>query len=340
MALIRAGSTHGERRRTSIPGLSVEAWLGRLARRGRDRRPSWRAPGSEQLARGYGHTLREIAPAAGHLDRDRHARRRPLPLLEAVLEEAGALGQGGRLVLTGSGSSLYAASAWPCPLQQALGVPVSAVAAGQLLTHPEASLPPSGPYAVVSRSRARATAPRAGRSSTLLLAEPRACHLDPHLQRPGDAGDRVRVRSPGCARVVLDEKTNDQSLVMTSSFTNMVLAGRAARRHEASAEALLRARAQTVARARGSRPAGVRRRAGAGGPARLLLRRVPGQRLPPGGRPRGEPQDARDERRPRLDPARVVPGPAPRADVGRARGHPGRGLPLLRSRWCGPTRPT
>ena len=71
------------------PGLSVETWLGRLARGGEIGSllaPSW----SEQLARGYGHTLREIGqqPVTWMETATRVVGR--LPLIQALLEDSGA----------------------------------------------------------------------------------------------------------------------------------------------------------------------------------------------------------------------------------------------------------
>src|SRR6266545_4803805 len=112
-----------------LSGLGTAQEIGRLLAR----------PPKEQQARGYAHTLREIAQqpvtwlgtaAAVASDRVR---------LDEVLERAGIHACTGSLVLTGSGSSLYA---------------------GECL-----ALPRPGPTSW-SPSPAPATAPRAGRSST------------------------------------------------------------------------------------------------------------------------------------------------------------------------------
>ena len=217
---------------TLDPGSSVEAWLRRLAGRGEIGAllaPSW----DEQLARGYGHTLREICqqPVTWTETASRVSNR--LPLIEATLAGAGLGNGGGALVLTGSGSSLYAAECLALPLQEALRIPVTAVPGGQLLTHAGASLPPAGPYALVSLARS-GNSPESRAVVDSLLEDPRVSHLiltcnsQGRLATAYGASDRVRI-------VVLDEKTNDKSLVMTSSFTNMVLAGRALRFARAAA---------------------------------------------------------------------------------------------------------
>jgi tagatose-6-phosphate ketose/aldose isomerase len=226
------------------PGASVDAWLGRLSAVGElatllDR------PWEEQLARGYGHTLREIAqqPVTWLETASRVAAH--LALVESVLEEAGVRAGTGAIVLTGSGSSLYVGECLALPLQQALRVPVTAVAAGQILTHPDSSVPPTGPFAVVSLARS-GNSPESGAALDLLLSDPRSSHLILTCNGEGALATRYRTR-PRVRAVVLDERTNDKSLVMTSSFTNMVLAGWAlGPRTEPAGYA---SRARTVARA-------------------------------------------------------------------------------------------
>ena len=204
------------------PGLSVEAWLGRLAAGGEI--GALLGPSrSEQIDRGYGHTLREIAqqPVTWTETATRVVGR--LSLIQAVLEDAGAATAQGALVLTGSGSSLYAGECLAPALQETLGMTVSAVAAGQILTHPRASVPPHGPFAVVSFARS-GNSPESRAVVDSLLEEPRACHLVITCNGQGTLATEY-ASHPRVRTVVLDEKTNDQSLVMTSSFTNMVLAG-------------------------------------------------------------------------------------------------------------------
>ena len=231
------------------PGVQVTDWLGRLSRDsgeiGTLLRPAW----EDQLAKGYGHTLREIV-------------QQPVTWLEtasSVVDEAGRIEaalaragvkNGGGLVLTGSGSSLYAGECLALPLQDQLRVPVTAIGAGQLLTHAEASLPPVGPYTLVSFARS-GNSPESRAVVDSLLEDPRAFHLILTCNGQGALATGYR----GAARVhtiVLDEKTNDKSLVMTSSFTNMVLAGRslgflsATPAYRASAERLARAASWTL----------------------------------------------------------------------------------------------
>jgi tagatose-6-phosphate ketose/aldose isomerase len=206
-----------------VSEISAEAWFGRLRERG-EIGALLALPWEQQLARGYGHTLREICQQPGTWLETAARVTSHLALVEATLDDAGASRGQGAIVLTGSGSSLYAGQCVALPLQQVLRVPVSAVPAGQLLTHPESSLPPSGPYAVVSFARS-GNSPESRAVVDSLLAERRACHLV--LTCNGHGALATHYQSvPGVRTIVLDEATNDKGLVMTSSFTNMVLAGR------------------------------------------------------------------------------------------------------------------
>ena len=86
-----------------------------------------RAPRQDQERRGYRHTLREICQqpltwmetAAGMIDR--------LPVLQAALHHLKGNGKPGTMVLTGSGSSVYAGECLAPALQAALGFSVRAV---------------------------------------------------------------------------------------------------------------------------------------------------------------------------------------------------------------------
>jgi len=201
----------------------VDDWIASLASRGEIGGLLGR-PSAEQESGGYRHTLREIvqqpltwietaSALAGARDR-----------LDGILGEVGVPAGKGAIVLTGSGSSLYAGECLALPLQRELRVPVQAVAAGQLLTHPCSCLPPSGPYLVVSFARSGNSPESLAVLEELLAGDDRGRHLVVTCNREG-ALARASSHSPRVHAVVLDEKTEDKSLVMTSSFTNLVLAG-------------------------------------------------------------------------------------------------------------------
>ena len=215
---VQTPAPHGEPGRVALPS-SVDEWLASfydtcalvalLS-----------SPVEEQLRRGYGHTLREIAQQPVTWVETAARMRGLLLLLEESLDGAASV------VLTGSGSSVYAAECVAPCLQQSLGLPVSAVPAGLILTHPETCLPPNGPFLVVSLARSGNSPESRAVVDWLLESRPQARHLFITCNRQGALATSYRDH-PGVRSIVLDEKTDDRSLVMTSSFTNLVLASRA-----------------------------------------------------------------------------------------------------------------
>ena len=198
---------------------SVDDWLASFPRRGALGDLLAPAP-EEQLRRGYGHTLREIAqqPVTWTVTAD--SMRGLQPLIEDSLKDASAV------VVTGSGSSLYAAECVAPGLQRALGLPVSAVPAGLILTHADTCLPPKGSFLVVSLARSGNSPESRAVVDSLLEDRPHVRHLSITCNPGGALATSYRNR-PEVRTIVLDERTHDRSLVMTSSFTNLVLAGRA-----------------------------------------------------------------------------------------------------------------
>jgi D-galactosamine 6-phosphate deaminase/isomerase len=205
------------------PGGLVEDWLATLKGRGAigsllDRDPT------EQARLGYAHTLHEICQqpvtwieTAGRVSGEKAA-------IVAALGSVVANG-GGSVVLTGSGSSLFVCDCLNLPLQESLRTPVLALPGGLLLTHPDGALPPSGPFLVVSFARSGDSPESRAVVDLLLDTRPLSRHLAVTCNRKGHLATAYSG-SPRVGVVVLDEKTHDRSLVMTSSFTNMVLAGR------------------------------------------------------------------------------------------------------------------
>ena len=203
----------------------VDEWLAALARGTRDIGRLLGAPAEEQERVGSRHTLREIGQQpvtwvetagllAGHVD-----------AVEKALAFVSGDAAPGSIVLTGSGSSLYAGECLAPALQAALRLPVHAVPAGELLIQPGSFLPSRGPSLLVSFGRSGNSPESCGAIDAVREAAPGCRHLvitcNPLGRLATRYGDDPRVTS-----VVLYEKTNDRSLVMTSSFTNMVLAAR------------------------------------------------------------------------------------------------------------------
>jgi tagatose-6-phosphate ketose/aldose isomerase len=121
--------------------------------------------------------------------------------------------QRARVLLTGAGSSAYAASsaasAWPGTL---------AVPTTDLLVDPERYL--LGVGAVISLARS-------GNSPESAAVVERVRALRPEILQFAItcSGDNLLSQSGLDGLIVLDPRTNDRSLVMTGSFSNLVLAG-------------------------------------------------------------------------------------------------------------------
>jgi tagatose-6-phosphate ketose/aldose isomerase len=177
------------------------------------------APVEDQRRRGYYHTLREIFQQP-ETWRD---------TCERVLARGGDLDRlmdGVKSVaLTGSGSSLYAGECARLALRQELGITVDAAGAGSVLTHGSAALPAGRPAVLVSLARSGDSPESGAAVAQMLEAEPDVRHLVITCNQGGHLATAYRA-DPRVHVIVLDERTNDRSLAMTSSATNMWLAAR------------------------------------------------------------------------------------------------------------------
>jgi tagatose-6-phosphate ketose/aldose isomerase len=202
----------------------LDAWVATLAAV-----PPWDALLAvnldERVRRGYEDTLREICQqpllwpdSAEQVLTHADAIRKLLCRLQDSSERP--------IVATGSGSSEYAAACVAPVLQERLGVFARAVPSGLLLTHRSSYVATADPPLVISFARS-GDSPESTAALELLLDEYPDC---PHLAITCNPHGRLATAYASDARllpVVLDERTNDRSLVMTGSFTNMVVAGQA-----------------------------------------------------------------------------------------------------------------
>ena len=174
-------------------------------------------PEEEQRKAGYFHTLHEILQQPATWRRTARELTTQAGSLEATVVGLKTL------VLTGSGSSEYAGECVRLPLQNRLGVAAQTIGGGMLLTHGRAAIGPGRPGLMVSFARSGDSPESVGAVAAILESEPEirqfvvTCNAEGRLATTYRDDPRVRV-------VVLSKDTNDKSLVMTSSFTNMVLA--------------------------------------------------------------------------------------------------------------------
>lgn len=169
----------------------------------------------EQRQRGYFHTLHEIC-------------QQPFTWLNTAKQMASASAQlrvltrgASTIVLTGSGSSEFAGDCVRPLLRHELGVATEVIGGGTLLTYGEEALPPSRPALVISLARSGDSPESVGAISQLLRPEVR--HLVLTCNQQGRLAEVFRGHS-NVQVITLDDATNDRSLVMTSSFTNLLLA--------------------------------------------------------------------------------------------------------------------
>jgi len=126
-----------------------------------------------------------------------------------------------RLVLTGSGSSQYAGECVAPVLQRKLRQNVVVAAGGDLLLGRRASIA-GEPTLVVSLARSGDSPESVAVVNVLLEAEPQTRHLIITCNSTGKLA-REFATTPRVSLVSLGDEVNDRSLVMTSSFTNLVV---------------------------------------------------------------------------------------------------------------------
>lgn len=197
----------------------------------------------EQQSAGYRDTLREILQQPETWLQTEQLVRSVAP---AIPDDARAV------VLTGSGSSEYAGACVAASLQRELGIPVTAIGGGAILADPRACIPPLRPCLLVSLARSGNSPESTGVVDLLRETEPEICHLAITCNPEGRLAN-----VPDIGILLLSEQTNDRSLVMTSSVTNLVVASRLLGRLEtgvvsgwaAAAHRLFSTYADSIARA-------------------------------------------------------------------------------------------
>lgn len=202
---------------TDQKSVDDQPWLAAIAWRQTEAAGLLGRTEDEQRKSGYFHTLREILQQpATWLETGTELASMSDGLLETI--------NGVRaLVLTGSGSSEYAGDCVRLPLQNRLSIPTQTIGGGMLLTHGGKAIAPVRPALMVSLGRSGDSPESVEAISVILETEPDIRHLVVTCNAEGRLATTYRD-DPRVKVVLLADQTNDRSLVMTSSFTNMVLA--------------------------------------------------------------------------------------------------------------------
>ena len=181
-------------------------------------------PESEKKSRGLLNTPREIfqQPETWLTTLDRLSAIRPsLVELLAGFVQTDRSGQRPEIILTGAGTSDYIGRAVSGILRKRLPCDVSTVPSTELLTNLDDFILPEKKYLLISFSRSGESSEGVAVLEQTLEHYPQQVrHL---LVTCNENGNMAKF--PGVFPLVLDSKVNDRGLAMTSSFSNMVIAG-------------------------------------------------------------------------------------------------------------------
>ena len=181
-------------------------------------------PDAVRQANGLWHTPREIAQQPATWRATQRLLAAQAVALQAFLHDAGAAQNHALTVfLVGAGTSDYIGQCLAPALQRAWGCAVQAVPSTTLLTEAGDYRRPGGAYLWISFSRSGDSSEGVAFIEKTRAQFPADRHLVITCNRAGRMAQMAT--RPGAYALVLDEATHDQSLAMTSSFTNMLLAG-------------------------------------------------------------------------------------------------------------------
>src|SRR6185369_2842843 len=181
---------------------------------------------AERESLGLAHTLREILQQPQTWRRTYQKVQKFSTRIEEFLNKAG-LGMRRpiplNVLLVGAGTSDYIGKSVCALLQKEWSCNVQAVPSTDLLTNVEDHILPDVDHLWISFSRSGDSSEGVAGLEEALAARPRIRHLVVTCNQNGKMarlGDRDNVLS-----LVLDDAVNDRGLAMTSSFSNMVIAG-------------------------------------------------------------------------------------------------------------------
>jgi tagatose-6-phosphate ketose/aldose isomerase len=182
---------------------------------------------AEQARRGTVHTPREIAQQPDTWQTTFSILTSKRKEIASFLEAAGLKGGKGQrptVLLIGAGTSDYIGQCLHHLLRHEWRCEVIPVPSTSLLTDFSEYLVPGEPYLWVSFSRSGDSPEGVAVLEHALAELPNVHHIVISCNAAGRMMGLVQGKA-NCLGIVLDDATNDRSLAMTSSFSNMVLAG-------------------------------------------------------------------------------------------------------------------
>jgi tagatose-6-phosphate ketose/aldose isomerase len=182
-------------------------------------------PGPEKERLGAVHTPREIhqQPFIWRDTVQRFEAEREKIL--AVLEKARALAANGRIVMTGAGTSDYVGKCVEPAMREILKAEARAVPSTDIVTHPRLAFIPRKSYVLINFARSGNSPESVGSFRFANETADKVQHLAITCNANGKLAEFARQMPDKAYAFILHEKSNDESLAMTSSFSGMVVAG-------------------------------------------------------------------------------------------------------------------
>ena len=184
-------------------------------------------PETEREARGLVHTPQEISQQPDTWWRTFETLSQLAPQLEGFLEGAGVFDDvqsRPSVFLIGAGTSDYIGRTIAPLLRRRWQCEVCAVPSTDLLTCLDDCLVEGKSYVWISFSRSGDSSEGVSVLEAALKQRPEIQHIIVSCNREGRMARTVSERNNIC-QVILDDEVNDRGLAMTSSFSNMVVAG-------------------------------------------------------------------------------------------------------------------
>ncbi len=183
------------------------------------------APAQELEARGLLHTPREIAQQASTWLGTVARLRQKAPELS---ERLSSLGLGSArapgVILLGAGTSDFVGRCMANQLRLCWGTTVEVVPTTDFVTHEHSLLVPERPYVSISFSRSGKSPESVLSLEHMLARKPSAPQLVVSCDPAGTMAASLG-QHPSAFTLLLDDAVNDRSLAMTSSYSNMLVAG-------------------------------------------------------------------------------------------------------------------
>ena len=180
-------------------------------------------PQAEKKARGLLHTPREILQQPESWWGSYEKVLQSAPEVESFLKRAGVRRSGATVFLVGAGTSDYIGKTLAAILRRSWQCEVQAIPSTDLLTSMNDFILPGRSYLWISFSRSGDSSEGVALLESALESHPEIHQLVVCCNREGRM-TRFNDRESFC-RLILGDEVNDRGLAMTSSFSNMVVAG-------------------------------------------------------------------------------------------------------------------